>query len=269
MDIGKSLSYIFEDPRWLTKVAIGTVVLIVSSLLTPILIGILGYFIFMGYSLDVVRNVRRGVQYPMPEWQDRWVEWMVLGIKLAALLFIWSLPAILITFPMIFGGVLLDNQGTEWLGIMLLAGLTCLMILWVVIVTLVSPAIYIRLAETEDFSSGLQFGDILSFTRQHLSDVIIATIVFWAVSMVVGFLGGLAGLVLCGVGLLITAPLAQLYIGLVQAHLYGQIGLRHDAEATPEPWEPTDRLGETPTLAPAEPTPVEPQDIDADWRGAT
>ena len=97
MDIGKSLTYIFEDPRWLTKVAIGAVVLIISSLLSPILIGILGYFIFMGYTLDVVRNVRHRVQYPMPEWQDRWVEWLVLGIKLAALLFIWALPAVLLS----------------------------------------------------------------------------------------------------------------------------------------------------------------------------
>jgi hypothetical protein len=273
MDIGKSLTYIFEDPRWLTKVAIGTVVLIISSLLSPILIGILGFFIFMGYSLDVVRNVRRGVQYPMPEWQDRWVEWLVLGIKLAALLFIWALPAVLVTIPMIFGGVLLDNQGTEWLGILLLTGLTCLMLVWTVIVTLVSPAIYIRLAETEDFTSGLQFGDILSFTRENLGDVIVATIVFWAVSLVVGLLAGLAGSLLCFFGLFVTVPLAQLYIGLVQAHLYGQIGLRRSAEGTgtemaPEPTESAERLGDAPALAPPEPSPVEPQGTDADWRGA-
>ncbi len=274
MNIGKSLTYIFEDPRWLTKVAIGTVVLIVSSLLSPILVGILGYFIFMGYSLDAVRNVRRGLQYPLPEWQDRWVEWMVQGIKLAALLFIWALPAVLLALPLAFGGVLLDNQGTEWLGGLLIAGLSCLMVLWAVIVTLVSPAIYIRLAETEDFASGLRFGDILAFTRQHIGDVIVATIVFWAVSVVAGLLGGLAGALLCGVGLLVTIPLAQLYIGLVQAHLYGQIGQRHGAEGAdsslaPEPWESSERLGELPALGAPAPPPVEISETDADWRGAT
>ena len=54
MNIGKSFTYIFDDPRWLNKILIGTLVLIISSLLSTILIGILGYFIIMGYALEVL-----------------------------------------------------------------------------------------------------------------------------------------------------------------------------------------------------------------------
>jgi hypothetical protein len=64
MNIGKSFTFVFEDQRWLTKVGIGTLVLILAGLLSPILIGILGYFIIVGYGLDVVRNVRRGISTP-------------------------------------------------------------------------------------------------------------------------------------------------------------------------------------------------------------
>ena len=96
MDIGKSLTYYFEDPRWVNKLLIGTVILILSSLLSVILVGILGYFILAGYTLETLRNVRNGVRYPMPEWQDRWGEWLVLGVKQAVAVLVWALPAIVI-----------------------------------------------------------------------------------------------------------------------------------------------------------------------------
>ena len=42
MDIGKSISYVFEDSEWLTKVLVGSVVIIVSALLSVVLVGLLG-----------------------------------------------------------------------------------------------------------------------------------------------------------------------------------------------------------------------------------
>jgi ABC-type phosphate transport system permease subunit len=110
MNIGKSFSFVFEDPRWVTKVGIGTLVLILSSLLSSVLIGILGYFIIAGYGLEVLRNVRKGELYPMPEWRDRWGEWLVLGVKAAVAVLVWSLPTIIIALPMGVGLALLGNN---------------------------------------------------------------------------------------------------------------------------------------------------------------
>ncbi len=112
MNIGKSFTYIFDDPRWLNKILIGTLVLIISSLLSTILIGILGYFIIMGYALEVLRNVRRGDRYPLPEWKDRWGEWLVLGVKLTVALLVWALPAILIGLFMIVPAAMMDSNDT-------------------------------------------------------------------------------------------------------------------------------------------------------------
>ena len=109
MNIGKSFSFVFEDPRWLTKVGIGTLVLIISGLLSPILVGILGYFILTGYGLEVLHNVRKGELYPMPEWRDRWGEWLVLGVKAAVAVFVWALPIILVSIPMTAGFALVGN----------------------------------------------------------------------------------------------------------------------------------------------------------------
>jgi hypothetical protein len=225
MNIGKSFSFVFEDPRWLTKVGIGALVLILSSLLSPILIGILGYFIVAGYALEVLRNVRKGDLFPMPEWRDRWGEWLVLGVKAAVAIFVWSLPAIVVSVPMAFGFALLDTNDASALIGLLAACFSCLLFLWIVVVLLATPVIYIRLAETEELSSAFRFGDILSFTREHIGNVIVATIMYVIASLVVSLIGSIVGLILCLVGLFVTLPAAQFITMMIQSHLYGQIGL--------------------------------------------
>lgn len=254
MDIGKSFSYIFEDPRWLNKVLIGTAVLIISSLLTPILIGLLGFAIVGGYGLEVLKNVRRGDKYPLPEWRERWGEWLVLGLKLFVVLLIWSLPLILVSIPMSIGFGLLDQGDSEAVGGLLAACFGCLTLLWGIVVIVASPAIYIRVAETEDLTDGLQFGRILDFTRQHIGEVIIASIVYVIASFVMGLVGSIVGLLLCLVGLFVTLPAAQFITTLIQSHLYAQIGLgRKPWEAAVEPSYP---------LAPVEASPQPPAPIE-------
>ncbi len=263
MNIGKSFSFIFEDPRWVTKVGIGALVLILSSLLSSILVGILGYFIVAGYGLEVLRNVRRGELYPMPEWRDRWGEWLVLGVKAMVALLVWSLPAIIIALPMGFGFALLgSNDSIAVVGGLLAAGMGCLMIIWGVIVLLATPAIYIRLAESEDLASAFRFGEILDFTRQHLGNVIVAAIMVVIASVVMSAMGMIVGLLLCGIGLLVTLPAAQFIATMIQSHLYAQIGLGA------RPWEtsivPQEYIPEPPAApsvyeAPAEAA-VEPVD---------
>jgi hypothetical protein len=260
MNIGKSFSFVFEDPRWVNKVAIGTVVLILASLLSPILIGILGYFIVVGYGLEVLRNVRRGDLFPMPEWRDRWGEWLVLGVKAVVAVFVWSLPAIIVALPMGFGFVLLGNEDAAAFGGLLAACFGCLILIWTIIVLLATPVIYIRLAETEELSSAFRFGDILSFTRDHVGQVIIATIMYLVAGLVFGLIGSIVGLILCLVGLFFTLPAAQFITTLVQSHLYGQIGLdakSWETSIVPETYIPEPPAAPSVYDAPVS-TPVEP-----------
>lgn len=264
MNIGKSFSFVFEDQRWVTKVGIGALVLILSSLLSPILVGILGYFIIAGYGLEVLRNVRRGDLFPMPEWRDRWGEWLVLGVKAAVAIFVWSLPIILVTIPMTVGFALVDNGSDSGaaLGGLLAACFGCLVLVWVLIVLLATPVIYIRLAETEELSSAFRFGDILSFTRTHIGNVIIATIMYVVASAVLSLIAGIVGLILCGVGLLVTLPAAQFITVMIQSHLYGQIGLDTKSWQTgivPEEYLPEPPAAPSVYDAPVETT-VEPVD---------
>ena len=52
MDIGRTISYIFEDEKWVTKVLIGGLVLIIP---------IIGQLVLIGYMLKTAQNVARGV----------------------------------------------------------------------------------------------------------------------------------------------------------------------------------------------------------------
>lgn len=224
MDIGKSFSYIFEDKDWLSKVLIGSLIFLISLILTPILIGFLGFAILGGYGLEVLSNVRRGHDEPLPEWRDKWGEWLVLGLKLAVVLFIWALPVLVLAIPFAIGAGLAGQQGSEAIGAILALCFGCLGILWGAVIIVAQPAIYIRLAETGSISAGLQIKDIIDFTRDNIGEVLIAIIVYLLVSTIVPLIATLVGTLLCGVGLILTVPAATVFTTLIQSHLYGQIG---------------------------------------------
>ncbi len=217
MDIGKSISFVFEDKQWLPKVLIGGLVLFGTILLSWTVVGLfVGMGLLMGYSLDLLKNVRRGDPQPLPEWDD-WGDKIVKGLKLFVVLFVWSLPLIVISLPSVLLSALADSSSdvATFLTIVTLC-FSCFQILFGIALALFTPAIFIKFAENESIADGFAFSEIFRFTREHLGEIIIALLVAWAVQMV----AGLVGTILCVVGLLFTGFWSM----LVQAHLYAQIG---------------------------------------------
>lgn len=226
MDIGKSFGYIFEDKNWLSKVLIGALIILVSVPFTPILIGFLGLAIVTGYTLEVLRNVRHGAAQPLPEWRDRWSEWLVAGIKLGIAIFVWSLPALLLSgFNRIGMAMAMSNSDLLSLfGGLTSFGIACLSFLWWIVVALATPAITIRMAETGDITDAFRFNDIYVWTRNNIGDVVVAVLVSLAAMIIAAIVGSVAGVVLCIIGLAITLPAAFFLADLVTVHLYAQIG---------------------------------------------
>ncbi len=223
MDFGKAFTFMFEDPDWLKKLGIGTMVGFVGILLSPVLIGIVPLIMLLGYTVDVIRNVMAGREHPLPEWED-WGGFLSRGFKLCAAIFVWSLPAILLSIPLAIGGAMTDQgTGSEAIGITIMVCGGCLLFLWALFVTLLTPAIYVRIAATDRFSSAFEFGRMWAFTRDNIGNVIIALLLLLVVGAVASVLA-LLGLVALVCGVLITVPFAMLWQYLVQAHLFGQIG---------------------------------------------
>jgi hypothetical protein len=218
MDIGKSFSFVFEDKKWIEKVLIGGILMLVP---------ILGSILMLGYGVELVRNVRKHDPEPLPEW-DEWGTKITEGLKLFILTFLWALPLFILTFLLILPAAIMGNSdsGSAIASIFSLC-FSCFAAIYAIIVWLATPGITIKFAETGNFSDGLKFGEILNFTKKNLGQIIIAIIVIWLVYMVAGFLGSL----LCLVGLFFT----MFWASLVQYHIIGQIGL--EAQKTERPLE--------------------------------
>ena len=250
MDYAKALTFLWEDPRWKEKVAIGTGVMLVSGLLMPVLIGFVGILIVMGYCVRVLQNVRDGNQYPLPEW-DQWSEDLARGFKLAVVAVVWALPALLLSLPVVLGGVMMgagDDNGSGFLTA--IGGLTfglgnCLIFLYGIFYALVTPGFTVWFARTEQISEGLKLTDVWEWTRRNLGTVVLVMIAYIIASIVISTVASIVGTILCIVGLIVTIPLGTLATYLYQYHLIGQLAYK-------------DRTG-TPYYVPAAPVPRAPR----------
>lgn len=232
MDFGKAFTYVFEDPDWLRKLGMGTLLTLVGILFSWLIIGLIPLIIVLGYTVVVVRNVSDGEPYPLPEWQD-WGGFFILGLKLMAALFVWLLPAFIVLVPVMIGGALADSNngnlgGMETIAVLLTICGSCLMILWSLVVTLFTPAIYVRLARTERIGSAFEFAKLWAFTQRNLGDVIISILLVWLAGFIAA-IAGLLGFVALLIGALITIPAASVWQYLVQSHLFGQIAAKDRA----------------------------------------
>ncbi len=228
MDIRKAFGFQLEDKRWLNKLGLAAAVAAV-----PIL-----NLAFSGYVIDVLRNVARGSSEPLPEWDDlgkRFVE----GAILLAATFVYALPGLLViclpTSLIVLSGALSGSQNLQSLestirsaGGALFYCLLCVLLLYVLLLSIVHPAITILFSRQCTFASCFKIREALQMVRRDVSGFftawlgyVVATIV---VALVVGLIGALTGWIPCigwAVGLVLSLG-SLVYLGTVYAHLFGQ-----------------------------------------------
>ncbi len=227
MDIARAFTFVFDEDRYIEKLAIGTGLILASFLLSFLLIGFLGFFILAGYSLRLLRNVQANKTQVLPEWND-WGGDLGRGFKLMVVGFIWSLPAVILSIPMVIGGMMTEgNEIAQIFGVGVLICVGLLAFAYGLFVVLITPAYTIAFAQDERIASGLQLTEIWRWTRDNIGQVIVVGIVVVLGSMAISVLASVVGSVLCLVGLIVTIPLSVLAISLFQYHLYGQLAREH------------------------------------------
>jgi hypothetical protein len=264
MDYARALTFLWEDPRWKEKLTIGTVVMLLSLALTPVLIGIVGILIVMGYGVRVLQNVRDGQQYPLPEW-DQWSDDLSRGFKLAVVSLVWALPAVLLSIPIVMGGVMMgfgDENASDFL--MGIGGLTfglgyCLVFIFGLFYALVTPGFTVWYARNEQISDGLKLTEIWQWTRSNLGSVILVMLAYLVASFIISTVASIAGVLLCVIGLIVTVPLGTLATYLYQYHLIGQLAYK-ERTGTPfytpapiAPYTPYTPATPAPPVTPAAP----------------
>jgi hypothetical protein len=230
MNIGKALSYPFEDKQWLSKIGLGVLISIV-----PIL-----NFAWLGYIIELMRRVIKADPLPMPDWSDLGKKFMD-GLMLFLASLVYALPAILlIGVPlavMVVPAILAGNSSTQDLAnILATAGsfvilcLMCILVLYALALSVVFPAIYIEYAHKGTFAACFQFKEIFAQIRKNAGTFFTAWGVYLGVSiaasLAAGIIGGLLGWIPC-LGQLVALVVgfaAGIYTLLVYGHLFGQYG---------------------------------------------
>jgi len=218
MDIGKSFTFVFDDPDWIKKLVIGSIIAVI-----PIV-----NFAAVGYIAELVRTVRDDPDAPLPEW-DNFGDYFSDGFKVFVGLFVYALPAILLMLVfmviMAVAGGFSDNFDSDTGGALFGGGmllLQCVMFIYALAISIVIPAAFARFAEEGTIGSMLQLGEIFRFVRANLSNYIVMLLVWFAVSYLIAPLGVIA----CLIGVIFTGWWSYLVFG----HMLGQL-VRQNAPA--------------------------------------
>ena len=233
MDIGRALTYFTDDERWVEKTAIGTGVLLISTLLSLVLVGFLGYCILFGYMVRLVQNVRDDAQPVLPEW-DQWGDDLIRGLKLIVVQLVWLLPIIVVFVPLFVITFLFAESGPyrndDIVGIFALC-IFCMQTLFIIAYAVLQPGFTIAYARNETISDGLQVTEIWAWTREHIGNVVIVVILSLIAGLIIMTVGSIVGVILCIIGVAVTLPLSQVVFYYFQSHLYGQLA-QHSGSAT-------------------------------------
>jgi len=230
MDIEKSFSFSFEDKQWVSKLGLGAVITMV-----PIL-----NFAWSGYMVGIMRNVMSNVQEPLPNWDDfgkKFSDGLILF--LAGL--VYSLPMlVVICLPlsiMVVPSILAANGDMQEIadaiagaGSVLFLCLLCVFFVYALILSVIYPAILVIFAREGTLASCFKFREVFDLIGKNTSAFFTAWGVSVGASLVVGFMAGLAQIILAFIpciGQIISLVLTigiVVYTSVIYTHLFGQFG---------------------------------------------
>lgn len=214
MDFGKSFSYVFEDENWISKVLVGVVITLI-----PIV-----NFASYGYMIQVLKNVRDGVERPLPEW-DNFGKYFVDGLKSLVGFLVYFIPVFVLSFVMIPVGIAAENGAvSDDVVAMVMFLVMCLMFIFIAVPMFLYPALYIQYAKNDSIGDMFNISEIWDLIGKNLGNyVIVLLMIFFVLGLI-----SAAGILLCFVGVFFTAWWVQ----LIAAHMMGQLALPKEKPAT-------------------------------------
>jgi len=203
MNYSQALSFAFEDPQWVRKLAVGGLIAFLSFYCGLIIF--LG-FLLIGYYLQVIRTACRNGNTELPDWSDLgkiFVDGILGTVILVYFLIVGGVGAIAIvyfaTHPYI--------HETE-----MVLGIISVSLVMLVALTVTANLALVQFAQTENFAAAFSFSDLANVLKQQGANLIAITV----------FSIILNGILLC-VGLGIFSPFTNFWGLTVQAHLFGQL----------------------------------------------
>ncbi|MBE2196515.1 MAG: DUF4013 domain-containing protein [Anaerolinea sp.] len=154
LEIGRSVTFPFEDPQWGQKLIVFLVIGFIPGL---------NLIVWSGYALTTARNLARGADLPLSSWAD-WSDIAVRGLLGIAATGVYLSPAFLITGCLALASLALGGRAA---GAFL--SLRCVgfgvAILFVLLMSYVLWIGHTRFAQTDQFQSYLDFSARLRDAR--------------------------------------------------------------------------------------------------------
>lgn len=228
MEYLRGLRLLREDPDWLSKIGVGSLLLLSGSF-----IPFLGQITLTGWGAVIVRRAVGGQHQPLPRLDldfDYLGKLLGTGFKAFLAALIWGIPAGVLIVTAVgciyagaimtaIGGAAAGGDGGGALGGM---GMLCfmaigypLLMIFAILVGLPAQMAAIRAELADDLNAALQFGEVLDMTKRVLREIVIGTFVLAFVQ----WLFVMGSLLLCGLPL-IPAMVAMI---VVRAHFASQL----------------------------------------------
>lgn len=188
MDISRIFSTIFNDPQWVGKLAVTALITLFALFTTPLLIGLAGWAVLLGYQVTLINNVRAGLQHPLPRWDDI-SEYFGMGAQALVGAILYGLPLALLGCCIAAASAVMGEGGRT---IISLAS-CCLLPLLLVYALIITPMFTLglgRFGENPTVNVFLQFQQLFGLLSKHRNDAIAFLIGSVILSLGFGILSG-------------------------------------------------------------------------------
>jgi hypothetical protein len=217
VDISRAFLFAFDDKQWVEKL----VLVVAATLLSFIpFFGLIGTAALLGYSVQIVENMRSGEPNPLPRW-DNFGDLIARGGNVLVAYIVYMLPNVLAvcciaTLPGVVGNNELFSGGFTAI---ILCCLLPILLIYNLIAWPMLALGTIRYSEIGKINVFFEFGDLLAALQRN-SSLTIQWIVF---TFLANLVIGLFNVIPCLgwiVSLALTVP--------VQSHLLGQFAVLLD-----------------------------------------
>ncbi|MBL8164198.1 MAG: DUF4013 domain-containing protein [Anaerolineae bacterium] len=225
MDLERAIRYSFDDQEWAAKLLIAAAVGLFALFTSPLLIGLVGWAALLGYTTELIRNVRDHHPTPLPRWDDYGGKIRRGGNVLAAYI-VYNLPnAVPVCCFALTGTFLSDSFIGSTTGLIVMC---CVLPVLLVYNLIIWPMLALgmgRYAVEDNIGVFFQFGDLFTTLTANLN----VTLQWVLYTFVVSFVMGIVGFIPC-VG---WAAAVALNVA-VQGHLTGQLAMVVEGDVKPK-----------------------------------
>lgn len=217
LNFEEAFRFIWRDPRWLPKLALGTVFSFLSLV-------VIGGILVQGYLLLLSERVARQEPNPLPEWDDygtilrRGINGFLVTLAVSLPLIVLGVLIALLSVPILVFGI---SGGQSGGGIFaastaLIVALSFLFFPLALLVGIVAPAAVAQLVLHDgELAAAFRFREVFAFIGRYKGQYALLLLLSYSAS---GFLSQL-GYFACFIGIFATIFVAQIF----QYHLIGQL----------------------------------------------